>query len=102
MALFAAMLDSYTRVMVSSDSAHVAWFADGPEFAGFAARQEFLGGLLAHLQDGLSVANPRGKCVLVNRALCEMTGFSAAELLAMPPHPYWPPDEEQAIGHALA
>ena len=86
----------------TSGSSGAAWFADGQAFAELAARQEVLGGLLAHVQDGLSVADPRGKCVLVNRALCEMTGFSAAELLATPPHPYWPPEEEQAIGRALA
>jgi PAS domain-containing protein len=72
----------------ASGSVGVGWFADEQAFAVLAARPEFLGGLLAHVQDGLSVANPRGKCVVVNRCLCEMTGFSAAELLAMPPHRY--------------
>jgi PAS domain S-box-containing protein len=78
------------------------WFASGAEFAEFSKRPELVAGLLAHARDGLSIADPQGKCVLVNRVLCEMTGFSASELLAAPPYPYWPSDGQAAIRRAFA
>jgi PAS domain S-box-containing protein len=78
------------------------WFANESEFAEFSERPEFVAGLLAHAHDGLSIADAQGKCVLVNRVLCEMTGFSAGELLVAPPYPYWPNDELEAIRRAHA
>jgi PAS domain S-box-containing protein len=59
-------------------------------------------GLLAAMQDGLSVLDTRGVHVHVNTALCEMTGFSRDELIgAGPPHPYWPPEEYEEIERAF-
>jgi PAS domain S-box-containing protein len=59
-------------------------------------------GLLAAMQDGLSVLDSRGVHVHVNPALCEMTGFSREELIgAGPPHPYWPPEEAEEIERAF-
>ena len=59
-------------------------------------------GLLAALQDGLSVLDARGVHVYVNSAFCEMTGFSKEELIGVGmPHPYWPPEELEEIERAL-
>ena len=44
-----------------------------------------------------------GEIKAVNHALTAVTGFSAAELVgAMPPYPFWPPEEWDAIGEILA
>jgi diguanylate cyclase (GGDEF)-like protein/PAS domain S-box-containing protein len=44
-----------------------------------------------------------GEIKAVNEALCALTGFSAAELIgAMPPYPFWPPEEQEAIQQILA
>jgi PAS domain S-box-containing protein len=77
------------------------WFADSSGFRELSKLPEFVAGLLAHTRDGLSIADPDGKCVLVNRALCEMTGFSAAELLVAPPYAYWPAEQHALIRGAL-
>jgi PAS domain S-box-containing protein len=59
-------------------------------------------GLLAAMQDGLSVLDTRGVHVHVNSALCEMTGFLREELIGVgPPHPYWPPEELGEIDRAF-
>ncbi len=53
--------------------------------------------------DGLSVVDAGGVHVDVNPALCRMTGFSREELLGTgPPHPYWPPEELDAIQKAMS
>jgi PAS domain S-box-containing protein len=83
-----------------TQSARPAWFADEQVFAQLASRSEFLRCLLEHLQDGLVVADTQGKCLLINRALCEMTGFSGPELLGRPPYPYWPAADVDAIRRA--
>ena len=50
----------------------------------------FLEKTIDALRDGFSVLNKRGEHVMVNPALCQMTGFNADELLGQgPPHPYW-------------
>jgi PAS domain S-box-containing protein len=59
-------------------------------------------GLLAAMQDGLSVLDSRGVHVQVNPALCEMTGFSTEELIGVgTPHPYWPAEEYEEIERAF-
>jgi PAS domain S-box-containing protein len=78
------------------------WFADAAGFGEFSKRPEFVAVLLAHAYDGLAIADPHGKCVLVNRVLCEMTGFTSAELLAAAPYPYWPIEEHDVIRGVLA
>jgi two-component system, LuxR family, sensor histidine kinase DctS len=43
---------------------------------------------------GMRARDMDGRIIYVNPALCEMTGYSAAELIgALPPYPYWHPDD---------
>jgi PAS domain S-box-containing protein len=54
------------------------------------------------LAAGIVVSDDKGCNLLVNRAFCEMTGWSAAELVgAGAPYPYWPEEEIPAIKHAF-
>lgn len=47
---------------------------------------------------GLRARDIDGRLLYVNRRLCELTGFSEAELVGcMPPMPYWPPDEIEEV-----
>lgn len=52
---------------------------------------------------GLRARDMDGRLLYVNRRLCELTGFSEAELVGrMPPMPYWRPDEiEEAMQRHL-
>jgi len=57
--------------------------------------------LFESMQDGLGVVDAAGVFQDVNPALCAMTGFSREELVgAGRPHPFWPPEEFEAIGEA--
>lgn len=43
---------------------------------------------------GMRARDREGRITYVNPAFCEMTGFAAGELIgALPPYPYWNPDE---------
>jgi two-component system, LuxR family, sensor histidine kinase DctS len=43
---------------------------------------------------GMRARDMDGRIIYVNPALCEMTGYSATELIgALPPYPYWHPDD---------
>lgn len=43
---------------------------------------------------GMRARDREGRITYVNPAFCEMTGFAASELIgALPPYPYWNPDE---------
>jgi PAS domain S-box-containing protein len=43
---------------------------------------------------GMRARDPQGNIIYVNRAFCDMVGYSADELLGCgPPYPYWHPDE---------
>lgn len=43
---------------------------------------------------GMRARDREGRITYVNPAFCEMTGFEASELIgALPPYPYWNPDE---------
>jgi two-component system, cell cycle sensor histidine kinase and response regulator CckA len=65
-------------------------------------RPELLSTLLAGMLDGLSIIDASGTQIYVNDALCEMLGFTRAELLgATPPYPYWPLDELATIDAAF-
>lgn len=47
---------------------------------------------------GLRARDMDGRLLYVNRRLCELTGFSEAELVGrVPPMPYWPPDEIEEV-----
>ncbi|WP_148714146.1 PAS domain-containing sensor histidine kinase [Chitinolyticbacter meiyuanensis] len=46
------------------------------------------------LVTGLRAMDKHGRVLYVNRAFCEMVGYSAEELIGQhPPMPYWPPEE---------
>lgn len=43
---------------------------------------------------GMRARDLKGRIIYVNPALCELTGYSAQELIGqLPPYPYWHPDE---------
>lgn len=43
---------------------------------------------------GMRARDSEGRIIYVNAALCDMTGFSAQELIGqLPPYPYWHPEE---------
>src|SRR5687768_1477229 len=52
---------------------------------------------------GVAAVDEQGAQIYVNRAFCEMVGWDEAELLgAKPPFVYWPPEEHETLGQALA
>ena len=67
-----------------------------------AREQQFSKQLLENLADGFSLVDADGRQTGVNKAFCEMTGFSAEELLGKSaPYPYWPEEELEKIGLAF-
>jgi diguanylate cyclase (GGDEF)-like protein/PAS domain S-box-containing protein len=54
--------------------------------------------VIASMNDGFALTRD-GEIVMVNDALCRVTGFAREELLgARPPYPYWPPERrEEAV-----
>jgi PAS domain S-box-containing protein len=55
------------------------------------------------MREGFSIVDKNGLHVDVNPAFCQMTGFSAEELIgAAPEHTYWPPEERERIQIAFA
>lgn len=61
--------------------------------------KEFSERLIDSMADGLSVLNKDGVRVMVNKALCDMTGFSENELInSKPPFAIWPPEHMKEIG----
>jgi PAS domain S-box-containing protein len=57
--------------------------------------------LLENMADGFSVIDVEGRQVGVNKAFCEMTGFSENELIGhFPPYPYWPEEEIENVNSA--
>jgi PAS domain S-box-containing protein/putative nucleotidyltransferase with HDIG domain len=58
--------------------------------------------LAEHLQDGFVLLSPQGVHLDVNPAFCAMTGYERDELIGDGlPHPYWPPEERDAIERKL-
>jgi PAS domain S-box-containing protein len=58
--------------------------------------------LIESMQDGFSVLDSNGVHIMVNDALCKMTGYSVDELVGVgPPHPYWPPEFLETIESAV-
>ncbi len=61
-------------------------------------KPELLSALLSNMPDGLSVIDPRGTQIYVNDALCQMLGFTRAELLGrQPPYISWPVEERANV-----
>jgi PAS domain S-box-containing protein len=56
-----------------------------------------------YMRDGFSIVDTNGLHVDANPAFCEMTGFSAQELIGSgPENCYWPPEEREHIEAAFA
>jgi two-component system sensor histidine kinase DctS len=52
---------------------------------------------------GMRAVDMEGRLTYVNRAFCNMVGFSEEELVGkLAPRPYWPPDEAQRIQEGYA
>ncbi|GAA5179066.1 hypothetical protein GCM10025771_20050 [Niveibacterium umoris] len=52
---------------------------------------------------GLRATDMKGRIIYVNRAFCELTGFSESDLVGIDaPFPYWPEDEVDQNQHNLA
>ena len=63
---------------------------------------EFFRSLIGHMSDGVCVMDTKGTHIVVNRALCKMTGYAAEELMGRgAPYPYWLPSEASAIAERL-
>jgi PAS domain S-box-containing protein len=66
------------------------------------ASVKFQDSLIDSLQDGFSALNSEGVHIIVNDSFCAMTGFTREELIVTwLPHPYWPPEEREAIEATL-
>lgn len=64
--------------------------------------QMFSKQLIENLPDGFSVVNLQGIQIVVNKAFCEMTGFTEDELVGKRiPFPYWPEEDISAIQEAF-
>jgi len=49
---------------------------------------------------GMRARDPQGRIIYVNRAFCDMVGYSTDELLGCePPYPYWHPEELDSYRH---
>jgi PAS domain S-box-containing protein len=64
--------------------------------------QMFSKQLLENMADGISVVDVEGNQIVVNKAFCEMTGFSEDELIGQTvPFSYWPVEEIAKIDIAF-
>ncbi|AXJ00971.1 PAS domain S-box-containing protein [Cyclonatronum proteinivorum] len=64
--------------------------------------QSFSKQLLENMADGFSVVDTEGKQIGVNKAFCEMTGFSEDELIGQTaPYPYRPAEEQENLNKAF-
>ena len=58
-----------------------------------ARQRDYVSAMIESMQDGLVVRRLDGSIAQVNPRFCELTGYSAEELVdAFPPFPYWPED----------
>ncbi|KAA3621558.1 MAG: PAS domain S-box protein [Bacteroidetes bacterium] len=58
--------------------------------------------IIYNISDGFFIIDQEGKMLVVNDALCVMTGFSREEMINLkPPYPYWPEEELENIGEAF-
>ena len=66
-----------------------------PDQAGRALRDEhdFIQTVLNSLDEGVITLGPDGEVLQVNPRWCEITGFSAQDVIGLkPPYPWWPPE----------
>jgi len=64
--------------------------------------RDFSASLIACLQDGVYVMSPEGEVLEVNERLCALTGYTREEMVgAVPPFPFWPEDEREALEAGL-
>ncbi|HYP28547.1 MAG TPA: PAS domain S-box protein [Blastocatellia bacterium] len=67
-----------------------------------ANENEFRKAIEQSMRAGVAVIDLEGRQTYANRAFCEMVGWSEEELLgAMPPYPYWAPEELDNIQKAF-
>jgi len=60
--------------------------------------KEFIENVIASMRDGFVIMDDKGVFIEVNKAFCQMTGFTRAELIGKgPPQPYWPEEEYEEI-----
>jgi len=65
--------------------------------------QAFRSALENSIPSGIAVVDLNGSQTYVNRAFCQMVGWTDAELIGKkPPFDYWPPEQVQNITSALA
>jgi PAS domain S-box-containing protein len=65
--------------------------------------QAFRSALETSIPSGIAVVDLKGSQTYVNRAFCNMVGWTEADLIGKnPPFDYWPPEEVQNITSALA
>jgi len=66
-------------------------------------RLDFWRAVIEAFSDGVCITDPDGVHLEVNEALCDMTGFSRAELVGgTAPFPYWAPEGMDTIRSAFA
>jgi len=64
--------------------------------------RSFLAATIESMKDGFSVLDSDGTQLIVNKALCEMTGYTKEELIGcVPPFPYWPDEKHANIEKAF-
>ena len=69
---------------------------------GLQSRRSLIDSIITHLGEGFALLNPAGVILDANPALSAMTGFGAEELVGVgPPHPYWPPEQQEWIAADL-
>ena len=62
-----------------------------------AAETSFRRAMEDSMLTGMRAFDSKGRILSVNRAFCEMTGYTSEELVGcVPPYPYWPPDDLSA------
>jgi PAS domain S-box-containing protein len=61
-------------------------------------QKELLNTIITDLQEGLILINTEGAIIKVNKAFCQMTGYSEEELIGLtPPFPHWPEDSVSEV-----
>jgi PAS domain S-box-containing protein len=92
----------FTEKFFAGNALHESEVEEETHKEAIAREQSFSKQLLENMSDGLSVVDIEGNQTGVNKAFCEMTGFSEDELVGQTaPFPYWPAEELENIGKAF-